>query len=117
MTHNDVYIARCSKVRSSPSKVGLVAGLIRGCDAQKAIYYLKFCHKKVARSLSKILYSAVSNAENNFGVDIDNLYVYEVLVGKSITLRRFRARAKGRAARILKRYSNVTVKLKKRVGE
>ena len=117
MANNDVYIAKGSKVRSSPLKVSLVAELIRGCDAQKAIYYLKFCRKRAARSLSKILYSAVSNAENNFGVDIDHLYVHEVLVGKSITLRRFRARAKGRAARILKKYSNVTVKLKKRVGE
>ena len=114
MQNDKIYLARGSKINSTPSKMNIVAHLIRGCEAQKALYSLKFCRKKAAQTLSKILYSATSNAENNFGVDIENLYVYEVLVGKSITLRRFRARAKGRSGKILKIYSNVTIKLKQK---
>ncbi|AGZ79022.1 50S ribosomal protein L22 [Anaplasma marginale str. Dawn] len=109
-----VISARVSGLRSTPSKLNLVADLIRGQNVSTAVMYLKFCRKKAAFLVGKVLKSAVANARANYDVDLDSLYVKEVLVGKSFTLRRVRPRARGRACRIRKRYGSVVIRLLKR---
>ncbi|QJC27353.1 50S ribosomal protein L22 [Anaplasma platys] len=106
--------ARGVGLKSTPAKLNLVADLIRGKDAAVAVMYLKFCNKKAATLISKVLKSAIANARTNHGVDVDNLYVKEVLVGKAFTLRRVQPRARGKACRISKRYGSVVVKLLER---
>ena len=96
-------------IRSSPRKVNLLLKYIRGKKADIAIRDLTFARQRIALDIKKTLQSAISNAENNFQYDIDNLYVHEAYVGKPIVLKRFRARAKGRASAIKKPYSNVTI--------
>ena len=96
-------------VRSSPRKVNLLLKFIRGKKADLAIRDLSFAKQRIAHDIKKTVQSAVSNAENNFQYDIDNLYISEAYAGKSIVLKRFRARAKGRASGIKKPYSNVTI--------
>ena len=82
---------------------------VRNKKADIAIRDLEFTRKKVAQDIKKTVKSAIANAENNYQYDIDNLYVKEAYVGKSIVLKRFRARAKGRASGIKKPYSNLTI--------
>lgn len=101
-------------LRVSPQKLNLVAGLIRGKKVSRAISELTFSKKRVAADVLKVLRSAVANAENNHQLDIDSLYVKEAYVGKSMVLKRFRARARGRGARILKPFSNLTVVVQER---
>ena len=96
-------------IRSSPRKVNLILKHIRGKKADVAIRDLTFARQRVAFHIKKTVQAAVSNAENNFQYDIDNLYVKEAYVGKSLVLKRFRARAKGRASGIKKPYSNLTI--------
>ena len=96
-------------VRSSPRKINLLLKNIRGKKADIAIRDLSFARQRVALDIKKTVQSAIANAENNNQYDIDNLYVKEAFVGKSIVLKRFRARAKGRASGIKKPYSNVTI--------
>ena len=96
-------------VRSSPRKINLLLKFIRGKKVDIAIRDLSFARQRIAHDIKKTVESAVSNAENNFQYDIDNLYVKEAYVGKSIVLKRFRARAKGRASAIKKPYSNLTI--------
>ena len=96
-------------VRSSPRKVNLLLKHIRGKKADIAIRDLSFARQRIATDIKKTVQSAISNAENNYQYDIDNLYITEAYVGKSIVLKRFRARAKGRASGIKKPYSNVTI--------
>ena len=96
-------------VRSSPRKVNLLLKHIRGKKADVAIRDLSFARQRIAFDIKKTVQSAVANAENNYQYDIDNLYITEAYVGKSIVLKRFRARAKGRASGIKKPYSNVTI--------
>lgn len=95
--------------RISPQKARLVADQVRGLPAGRALDLLKFSDKKAAHLIYKILYSAVSNAENNQGADADELKVARVFVDEGPTLKRFMARAKGRGTRILKRTSHITV--------
>ncbi|MGN7678914.1 MAG: 50S ribosomal protein L22 [Anaplasma sp.] len=109
-----VVSAKGLGLRSTPSKLNLVADLIRGKDASVAVACLKFCNKKAAFLVGKVLKSALANAQANYGVDLDSLYVKEVLVGKSFTLRRVQPRARGKACRIRKRYGSVVVKLLER---
>ena len=104
-------------VRTSPYKLNLVAQMIRGKDAGRALIDLDFSHKRIAQDVKKVLQSAVANAENNHGLDVDKLYVAEAYVGKSIMMRRFRARARGRAARIEKQFSKITVVVREREAE
>ena len=104
-------------VRSSPRKINLLLKNIRGKKADLAIRDLSFARQRIAFEIKKTLQSAVANAENNNQYDIDNLYVKEAYVGKSIVLKRFRARAKGRASPILKPYSNVTIILSEKSKE
>ena len=104
-------IAKDRMVLASPRKVNLVAQMIRGMHAMEALEALKFSKKAVAVDVRKTLLSAISNAEVNFGMDIGLLVVKEAYVGKSVTLRRFMARAKGSGSPILKRFSRLTVVL------
>ncbi|MDR2682170.1 MAG: 50S ribosomal protein L22 [Holosporaceae bacterium] len=104
-------IARDRMIQASPRKVNLVARLIRGMPVARALDALKFCKKAVAKDVSRTLQSAISNAETNYGLDVDLLTVREASVGKAITLRRFMARAKGSGSPILKKFSRLTVVL------
>ena len=104
-------------VRSSPRKINILLKNIRGKKADIAIRDLSFARQRIASEIKKTVQSAVANAENNNQYDIDNLYVKEAYVGKSIVLKRFRARAKGRAAGIKKPYSNLTIILSENINE
>ena len=104
--------AKAKSIRTSGQKLNLVAKSIRGCNIKVAIDQLTFSKKRVSREVLKVLNSAIANAENNFGLDIDKLIVSEAYVGKSIVMKRMRARARGRAARILKPFSKLTILLK-----
>lgn len=99
-------------VRSSPQKLNLLAQMIRGKRADQAVTALEFSNRRVSQDVKKCLQSAIANAENNHNLDIDKLIVSEAYVGKSIVMKRFRARAKGRGARILKPFSNLTIIVK-----
>ena len=105
-------LAKAKSIRTSGQKLNLVAKSIRGCNIKVAIDQLTFSKKRVAREVLKVLNSAIANAENNFGLDIDKLVIQEAYVGKSIVMKRMRARARGRAARILKPFSKLTILLK-----
>ena len=102
-------------VRSSPRKINLLLRNIRGKKVEIAIRDLSFARQRIAFDIKKTVQSAIANAENNYQYDIDNLYVAEAYVGKSIVLKRFRARAKGRASAIKKPYSNVTIILSEKI--
>ena len=104
--------AKAKSIRTSGQKLNLVAKSIRGCNIKVAIDQLTFSKKRVSREVLKVLNSAIANAENNFGLDIDKLVVSEAYVGKSLVMKRMRARARGRAARILKPFSKLTILLK-----
>ena len=99
-------------LRVSPQKLNLVAAMIRGKSVNAALADLDFSKKRIASEVRKCLMSAVANAENNHGLDVDNLVVQEAFVGKSFVMKRVRARARGRAARIVKPFSQLTVKVR-----
>jgi len=101
--------AKLKHARISAQKVRLVADQIRGLPVERALNLLAFSNKKAAGIMKKLLESAIANAENNDGADIDELRVSRVYVDEGPTMKRIRARAKGRAARILKRTSHITV--------
>ena len=103
-------------VRSSPRKVNILLKHIRGKKADVAIRDLSFAKQRVAMDIKKTVQSAIANAENNNQYDIDNLYIEEAYVGKSIVLKRFRPRAKGRASGIKKPYSNLTIILSENIN-
>jgi large subunit ribosomal protein L22 len=96
-------------LRVSPIKLNLVAEMIRGKKVQDALNQLTFSHKRIAVDVRKALQSAIANAENNHNLNVDSLVVKECWVGKSITMKRFHARARGRGARILKPFSHLTI--------
>jgi len=96
-------------VRISPQKLNLVAQSIRGLRVQRALNELEFSRKRIAKDVRKALYSAISNAENNHNLDIDNLVVAEAFVGKGIVMKRFASRARGRSSRIIKPFSELTI--------
>ena len=106
--------ARCftKSIRVSPQKLNLVAGLIRGMKVEDALNQLTFSKKRIAKVVKSSLNSAIANAENNHDLDIDNLVVFRVNVGKALVMKRFRARARGRGARILKPFSNLEIIVK-----
>ena len=104
-------------VRSSPRKINILLKNIRGKKADIAIRDLSFARQRIAFEIKKTLQSAIANAENNNQYDIDNLYIKEAYVGKSIVLKRFRARAKGRASAIKKPYSNLTIILSEKMKQ
>ena len=96
-------------VRSSPRKINILLKNIRGKKVDVAIRDLSFARQRIAFDIKKTIQSAIANAENNYQYDIDNLHIKEAYVGKSIVLKRFRPRAKGRASPIKKPYSNLTI--------
>ena len=96
-------------LRVSPQKLNLVAQLIRGKKVATALADLEFSRKRIAREVRKCLESAIANAENNHNLDVDDLVVKEAHVGKALVLKRFHARARGRGARILKPFANLTI--------
>ena len=101
-------------VRMSPIKVGVITDLIRGKDVKEAFAILQYTPREAAVVINKVLKSAVANAENNLELNADNLYVSECFVGSGSTLKRFQPRAQGRAFKILKKTSNITVIVKEK---
>ena len=104
-------------VRSSPRKVNLLLKNIRGKKVDIAIRDLSFVRQRIAFDIKKTVQAAIANAENNNQYDIDNLYIAEAYVGKSVVLKRFRPRAKGRASPIKKPYSNLTIVLAEKINK
>lgn len=102
-------MARASMLRISPQKLNLVAAMIRNKPVDKALTDLTFSNKRIAGDVKKCLQSAIANAENNHGLDIDELVVAEAYVGKKLVLKRGRPRARGRFGRILKPFSELVV--------
>jgi large subunit ribosomal protein L22 len=96
-------------LRISPQKLNLVAQLIRGKKVERALADLEFSKKRIARDVKKALESAIANAENNHNLDVDTLVVKEAFVGKALVMKRFAARARGRASRIEKPFSHLTI--------
>jgi large subunit ribosomal protein L22 len=101
--------AVCRMIRVSPQKLNLVAQLIRGKKVDRALADLTFSHKRIAVDVKKTLESAIANAENNHSLDVDDLVVAEAFVGKALVMKRFHARARGRASRVEKPFSNLTI--------
>jgi large subunit ribosomal protein L22 len=96
-------------IRISPQKLNLVAQLIRGKKAERALADLTFSNKRIARDVKKVLQSAIANAENNHSLDVDDLIVSEAYVGKNLVMKRWHARARGRVGRIEKPFSQITI--------
>ena len=112
MEKNNLLVKAINKnVRTSARKLSLVCNFIKGKKADIALRDLEFTRKRIAKDVSKTVKSAIANAENNNQFDIDNLYVKEAYVGKSLVMKRFRPRAKGRASPINKPFSRITIVL------
>jgi large subunit ribosomal protein L22 len=109
-------VAKVRALRTSARKLNLVAASIRGLKVQRALNELEFSPKRIAQDVRKALYSAVSNAENNHSLDIDSLVVAEAFVGKNLVMKRFHARARGRASRVEKPFSELTIVVRE-IGE
>ena len=114
MLQDNMSIARDKIIRTSSRKLNIVARSIVNMGVNKAVNQLKFTSKRISKSVLKVLNAAIANAENNKQLDIDNLIVKEAYVGKSITMKRFRPRAKGRASSILKPFSRLTIILEEK---
>ncbi len=99
-------------LRTSPQKLNLVAQMIRGKKVEAALSDLTFSKKRISEDVLKTLQSAIANAENNHGLDVDDLIVAEAWVGKNLTLKRGRPRARGRFGKILKPFAQVTIKVR-----
>ena len=112
--NNNSVKAVNKNVRSSPRKISLVLDYIRGKKVDTVLRDLDFIRKKISKDVSKTVKSAIANAENNKQYDIDSLYVKEAYVGKSLVMKRFRPRAKGRASPIKKPFSRITIILSER---
>jgi large subunit ribosomal protein L22 len=102
-------MAKTRMLRTSPQKLNLVAAMIRGKTASAALADLEFSRKRIAGTVRKTLQSAIANAENNHDLDVDSLIVAEAFVGKSMVMKRFHARGRGRASRIEKPFSHLTI--------
>ncbi|SMF42918.1 LSU ribosomal protein L22P [Tistlia consotensis] len=107
-------MAVATQLRTSPRKLNLVAGLIRGLAADRALAELEFSKRRIAQDVRKVLQAAIANAENNHQLDVDRLYVAEASVGKSLVMRRFRPRARGRVGRIEKPWARLRVVVRER---
>ena len=101
-------------IRTSPQKLNLVAQSIRGKSAEAALAQLSFSTRRVSKDVKRVLESAIANAENNHQLDVDSLIVSEAYVGKSLTMKRWRPRARGRVGRIVKPFSNLTIIVRER---
>ncbi len=105
-------MAKLRMLRTSPQKLNLVAAMIRGKKVEKALQDLTFSNKRIAQDVKKCLQSAVANAENNHNLDVDELIVAEAYVGKNLVMKRGRPRARGRFGRIMKPFSEITIKVR-----
>ena len=103
-------MAKLRMLKTSPQKLNLLAGLIRGKKVDRALNDLTFSKKRIAVDVKKCLQSAIANAENNHNLDVDELIVSEAYVGKNLTMKRGRPRARGRFGRIIKPFSEITIK-------
>src|SRR5712692_10279250 len=101
-------------LRTSPRKLNLVAEMIRGKDAAKALAELTFSRRRIAHDVKKVLQAAIANAENNHQLDVDRLYVKEATVGRAFVMKRFHTRGRGRSARIEKHFAHLTVIVRER---
>jgi large subunit ribosomal protein L22 len=107
-------MAMARLLRTSPRKLNLVAQLIRGLKAEQALNQLSFNRRRISGEVKKVLMAAIANAENNHDLDVDRLVVAEASVGKSLVMKRFRARARGRAGRIEKPFSRLRIVVEER---
>ena len=114
MVNSSIAVAKDNTIRVSPLKLANITRLIVNLKASKAINQLKFSQKRISMHVLKVLNAAIANAENNKQLDIDNLFVREAYVGKSLSMKRFRPRAKGRASSIVKPFSKLTIVLEER---
>ena len=114
MNQNPIAIAKDNMVRISPTKLSIMVNSIVNLKVSSAINQLQFSSKRISKTILKILNAAVANAENNKQLDIDKLFVKEVFVGKSLRMKRWRPRAKGRAGSIIKPFSKVTIIVEER---
>ena len=105
-------MAKLRMLKTSPQKLNLLAGLIRGKKVEKALNDLTFSKKRIAMDVKKCLQSAIANAENNHGLDVDELIVSEAWVGKNLTMKRGRPRARGRFGKIVKPFAEITIKVR-----
>ena len=105
-------MSKLRMLKTSPQKLNLVAGLIRGKKVDRALNDLSVSKKRIAADVKKCLQSAIANAENNHNLDVDGLIVSEAYVGKNLTLKRGRPRARGRFGRIIKPFSELTIKVR-----
>ncbi|HJN23832.1 MAG TPA: 50S ribosomal protein L22 [Rhodospirillales bacterium] len=107
-------LAYAKLIRTSPRKLNLVVAGIRGKDCQSALSELQFCRRRVAGEVVKVLQSAIANAENNHQLDVDRLFVAEATVGRTLEMKRLRARARGRSGLIRKPFSNLRLVIRER---
>ena len=114
MNQNLTAVAKDNMVRISPTKLSTLVNSIVDLKVNLAVNQLKFSPKRIARTILKVLNAAIANAENNKQLDIDKLFIKEVFVGKSLRMKRWRPRAKGRAASIIKPFSKVTIVVEER---
>ena len=114
MSENLTAVAKDNMVRISPTKLSFLVNSIVNMKVNSAINQLQFSSKRISRNILKVLNAAVANAENNKQLDIDKLFVKEAFVGKSLRMKRWRPRAKGRAASIIKPFSKVTIVVEER---
>ena len=115
--NKNIALAKAKSIKTSLTKVNLVLKMIRGKKAENALNILAFSKKRISNEITKILKSAIANAENNHQLDIDKLFVKEATVGKSMVLKRFRPRARGRSGKILKPFSKVKILVQEKEKE
>ena len=115
MNQNMTAVAKDNMLRISPTKLAIIANSIVNKKVNSAINQLKFSNKRISKSVLKVLNAAIANAENNKQLDIDKLFIREAFVGKSLRMKRWRPRAKGRAASIIKPFSKITIIVEERV--
>tara|TARA_A200000113_G_scaffold72757_1_gene63728 strand:+ start:11220 stop:11588 length:369 start_codon:yes stop_codon:yes gene_type:complete len=114
MSQTSTAIAKDNMVRISPTKLSIIVNSIVNMKVSSAVNQLQFSSKRISKTILKVLNAAVANAENNKQLDIDKLFVKEAFVGKSLRMKRWRPRAKGRAASIIKPFSKVTIVVEER---
>ena len=114
MNENITAVAKDNMVRISPTKLTILVNSIVNMKVSSAVNQLKFSSKRISGTILKVLNAAVANAENNKQLDIDKLFIKEAFVGKSLRMKRWRPRAKGRAASIIKPFSKVTIVVEER---
>ena len=117
MNQNLISTAKDNMVRISPTKLSLLVNTIVNMKVSSAVNQLKFSSKRVSRTILKVLNAAVANAENNKQLDVDKLFIKEAFVGKSLRMKRWRPRAKGRAASIIKHFSKLTIIVEERLED